>query len=170
MKRTIVLDINPEFIKAGFSGEERPRLNMPNVVGLKSTSKLDALMKQNMVKLEKDAYFGQEAIQNRFNLKLKRPISFNYEIDKDSLSKILEYVVFNRLKVKGRQNYLICHPLLVPNHFVENLMKIMFEKFNPLGLSLISEPYATLLETNRPTGMIVYIDSSTIHYSFFHIM
>ncbi|MHA1298167.1 MAG: hypothetical protein ACTSO9_01855, partial [Candidatus Helarchaeota archaeon] len=164
MKKTVVLDINPEYIKAGFSGEERPRITIPNIIGLRSKSRLDEVMKQHLLKdtkLDKDVYFGKEAINNRFNLKLKRPIAYNFNIDRELLVQILEYIIFNLLNVKGRQNYVICHPLLVPNHFVEKLVKIFFEKFNPLGLSMISEPYATLLETNRPTGLVLYMDSST---------
>ncbi|MHA1378005.1 MAG: hypothetical protein ACTSRG_06450 [Candidatus Helarchaeota archaeon] len=162
MKRTVVLDINPEYIKAGFSGEQNPRLIMQNLVGIRSKSHLDEVMKQHLgTRLDKDIYFGKEAIENRFNLRLQRPISYNYKIDRDLLGKILKYIVFNLLNVKGRQNYVICYPLLVPNQFLEDLIKVFFEKLNPIGLSLINEPYSALLETNRTTGFIIYVDSST---------
>ncbi|NVM04429.1 MAG: hypothetical protein HWN67_19050 [Candidatus Helarchaeota archaeon] len=164
MSKFIVLDIDLEYLKVGFSGEEKPRLIMPNIAGIPSQSHLDEVMKQlyfKDVKLTKEIYFGKEAIDNRFNLKLVRPIDLDYNINRELLSKILAYVIFNLLDIKGRQNYIITYPLFVPNQFIQDLVKIVFETFNPSGLSILNEPYSTFLATNRDTGLIVYIDTNT---------
>ena len=84
MKKAIVFDINFEYIKAGFSGEEKPRFIIPNVVGLRSKSHLDEVMKKlyfEDIKLNKEIYFGKEAIKNRFNLNLKRPVDIQFKIE-----------------------------------------------------------------------------------------
>ncbi|MFX1449815.1 MAG: hypothetical protein ACFFCM_03160 [Promethearchaeota archaeon] len=164
MTNIVVLDINLEYIKIGFSGEEKPRLIMPNIVGIPSQSHLDEVMKKlyfQDIKLDKEIYFGKEAIDNRFNLKLVRPIDSEFTINRELLSKILAQIIFNLLDIKGRQYYVVTFPLFVPNKFIQDLVKIIFETFNPLGLSLLSEPYSTFLATNRNTGLIVYIDTTT---------
>ncbi len=164
VSKVIILDINLEYIKVGFSGEEKPRLIMPNIVGIPSQSHLDEVMKQlyfKDVKLTKEIYFGKEAIDNRFNLKLIRPIDLDYNINRELLSKLLANIIFNLLDIKGRQYYVVTHPLFVPNQFIQDLAKIIFETFNPSGLILLSEPYSTYLATNRETGLIVYLDTTT---------
>lgn len=67
----IILDIGADITKAGFSGENRPRVVMPTLVGY---PKIETMLPE-MEKIQKDYYVGEEAIELEHVLRIEYPIS-----------------------------------------------------------------------------------------------
>ncbi|TMW40925.1 hypothetical protein DOY81_013994 [Sarcophaga bullata] len=64
----VIVDCGSSTAKAGFSGENNPRLSVPNVVG---RPKKGAAVG---IRSEKDSYVGEDAQQKRAVLNLSNPI------------------------------------------------------------------------------------------------
>ncbi|MFX0162413.1 MAG: hypothetical protein ACFE68_03620 [Candidatus Hodarchaeota archaeon] len=67
----IILDIGANITKAGFSGESRPRIVMPTLIGY---PKIETMLPE-MEKIQKDYYVGEEAIELEHVLKIEHPIN-----------------------------------------------------------------------------------------------
>jgi len=67
----IILDIGASITKAGFSGENRPRIVMPTLIGY---PRIETMLPE-MEKIQKDYYVGEEAIELEHVLKIERPIN-----------------------------------------------------------------------------------------------
>ena len=67
----IILDIGANITKAGFSGENRPRIVMPTLIGY---PKIETMLPE-MEKIQKDYYVGEEAIELEHVLRIEYPIN-----------------------------------------------------------------------------------------------
>ena len=80
----LVIDNGSGFVKAGFAGEDAPRVVFPSIVG--RPKKVDETAGDTP--LLKDYYVGEEAKNKRRLLRLKRPIENGYITDWDCMEKV----------------------------------------------------------------------------------
>jgi actin len=88
----IMLDIGSFNIKAGFSGEDAPKVVLPSLLGRPKHPGVMVGMDQ------KDFYVGVEAISKKHLLNLSNPISDGVINDYEDLEHILTEMMNNELK------------------------------------------------------------------------
>jgi actin-related protein len=144
--QAIVIDLGSGRIKAGFAGDDAPKVIIPAVVGRPTTP--NAALKA--------AYFGDEALAKADVLTLTRPIERGFVTRWDDLEALLHYVFFNELRVDPKD-----HPVLLTETALnrkpdrERLTQLMFETFHVPGMYLAIESVLSLYASGRTTGMVL---------------
>ena len=125
----IVIDNGSGIIKAGFSGEERPKALEYSLVG---HTKYDKVMLEG---LQGDTFVGNNAQRLRGLLKLRYPIKHGVVEDWDSMELIWSYVLNDVLQLQNIEE----HPLLIteapmnPLKNREAMAQVLFETFNAVS-------------------------------------
>ena len=146
----IVIDFGSGWIKAGFAGEEAPRVMFPAVVGRPRHQGLMTGMGQ------RDYYVGDEAVSKRSILTLKHPIEYGFVSNWDDLDKILHHTFYNELRVDPtEQAVLVTVAPLTSKAISEKLTQILFESFNVPSAVIATQATLTLIAAGRTTGVVV---------------
>ncbi|CAI4039504.1 hypothetical protein SMKI_08G1710 [Saccharomyces mikatae IFO 1815] len=147
----IVIDNGSGIIKAGFSGEERPKALEYSLVG---HTKYDKVMLEG---LQGDTFVGNKAQKLRGLLRLRYPMKHGVVEDWDSMELIWSYVLNEVLQLQNIEE----HPLLIteapmnPLKNREMIAQVMFETFN-LSAIYVSDPAVlSLYASGRTTGCVV---------------
>ena len=142
----IVIDLGSGRIKAGFAGDDAPKVNLASVVGRPTTP--NAALKA--------LYFGDDALAKADVLTLTRPIERGFVTRWDDLEQILHHVFFNELRVDPKD-----HPVLLTETAVnrkadrERLTTLMFETFHVQGMYLAIDSVLSLYASGRTTGIVL---------------
>ena len=100
---TIVIDNGTGYIKAGFSGEDAPRVLFPSLTG--SLKDPEAHLQRGLE--VKDSYIGNDAQNQREFMDLAYPIERGMITDWDAMLKIWEFV-FQELQADVDMNTPVC--------------------------------------------------------------
>lgn len=145
----IVLDNGESTIKAGFNGENAPRVLIPTVIG---SSKNNLL---NIIEDKEKYYIGNEALINSSCLNLEYPLK-NAKLNSEKMEKIWSDVFYNELKVKPENhNVFITESLFNSAKERQEMAEIMFEKFSIFNIHIEPQPVMTLYSTTKTSGLIV---------------
>ncbi|CAI9284526.1 unnamed protein product [Lactuca saligna] len=146
----IVCDFGTGMVKAGFAGDEAPKVVFPNIVGRPRHTGIMVGMDQ------KDAYLGDEAMLERGMLTLKYPIEYGIVSNWDDMEKILHHTFFNELRIAPEE-----HPMLLteaplnPKANREKMTQIMFETFNVPAMYIEIGSVLSLYASDRTTGVML---------------
>jgi actin-related protein len=144
--QAIVIDLGSGRIKAGFAGDDAPKVVIPSVVGRPTTP--NAALKA--------MYFGDDALAKADVLTLTRPIERGFVTRWDDLEALLRYVFFNELRVDPKD-----HPVLLTETALnrkpdrERLTQLMFETFQTPAMYLAIESVLSLYASGRTTGIVL---------------
>ena len=147
----IIVDVGTSEIKAGFSGDESPKIRSPTYIGeLKNKKKFE----EN----QKNQYISDECNKFTGNLNLRCPIE-------DGVFKIPEdiFLIFNYIysKLGVNEQNIKNHPILIsePLHNQDSnrakIAEILFEKMSVPSLIFGSQPLLSLFSTAYTTGVIL---------------
>ena len=147
----IIVDLGSSEIKAGFSGEESPKIHSPNYIGeLKNKKKLEENQKRQYISDECDKFAG--------NLNLHFPIEHGVFKNTEDIHLIFNYIFsklgLNEETIKEHQ-ILISEPLHNQDSNREKISEILFEKIGVQGLIFGSQPLLSLFSTSYTTGVIL---------------
>ena len=149
---TIVLDNGTGIIKAGFAGENFPRVIIPNIVGY---PKFD--------NKKKKIYVCDDAIFNKEILKLEYPLEHGIVKNWDALEKVWEKT-FDELCVTTSNNkILLTEAPFNPKRNKEKMAEILFEKFNVPAVYVAIQAVLSLYASGRITGIVIDSGDGVTH-------
>ena len=161
--KSIVIDNGSFNIKAGFNGDEIPKISLRNVIG--ENKDYDGKKVGN----EKEIIIGEEALNKRGMLNIKFPMKRSMIKDWESLEKIWNYIFTNELKVNQKEyNVLITQPINNIKENKEKIAEIMFESFNIPGLYIADSTLLSLYAAGKFTGMVIDMGDGITQFSPFY--
>jgi actin len=150
-----MVDIGSYNIKAGFSGDDAPKVIMPTVIGRAKSKGVLVGMDQ------KDFFVGNEALSKKNALNLNYPvqnglIDEDNEQDMEDIDHILKQMMNTELKCSfDDQKVMLSEP---PNNKMEQrkmMAEKMFEEFNVKSLYFAPQPVLSLYASARTTGTVI---------------
>ena len=158
--KSIVIDNGSFNIKAGFGGDEGPKIVIRNVIG---ENKYDYGKIEGD---EKKIFIGEEALRKIDKLNIKFPMKRNIIKDWDIMEKIWKHIFKNELKVNPEEyKILITQPIKNIKENKEKIAEIMFESFNIPGLYLADSTLLSLFGTGKFTGMVIDMGDGSTQFS-----
>ena len=146
----IVINNGSFSMKAGFGGDDGPRLVFPTVVG-------KPMHQSIMIGVaRKDYYAGDEAMSKRGILSLKYPIEDNTISDWNNMEKILHHTFYNELKISPEEHsVLMSENALFPRSYKEEVVQILFETFNVAFAFVANQSVLALVVSGKESGIVI---------------
>ena len=157
LKLPLIIDIGSGEIKAGYSGDEKPKIIFKNFIGEPKYKKvLRPFSKENQEINEQ--YIGEDCDKYMGVIKLRYPVKHGiFRTEQDIL------LVFNYLYTKLGLNseeiqqhpVLITEPLLNPYSNREKIADCLFENVGVPALFFSSQPILSLFSTSNTSGTVL---------------
>ncbi|AMD19380.1 HBR479Cp [Eremothecium sinecaudum] len=155
----VVLDNGSGIIKAGFSGEEKPRCFEYSLIG---TTKYNKVMTGG---LEGDTFIGNQAQELRGLLKLRYPIEHGIVTNWSDMEQIWGHVFSKSLQLQNVED----HPILIteaplnPMKNREKMCELLFESFNVPAVYVSLQAVLSLYASGRTTGYVIDCGDGCCH-------
>lgn len=148
----IVVDCGSSHCRAGFAGEDAPRVVFPTVVGRpRSANRAVTGLFDS-----RDSFIGDEAQQKRGALTLKYPIENGIVQNFEDMEKVWHHTFYSKLRVTPQEHpVLLTEPPMNPKANSVRMARIMFETFEVPALYFALQPVLCLYSSGRTTGIIV---------------
>ncbi len=107
---TVVVDNGSGLCKAGFAGEDVPRVLLPTVIGYPRKGKKHGTLGRFVRKLKtskKDYYVGNEAQLKRNILDLEWPIEHGLVTNFDDMEKIWQHIFYKELRIAPEEHTIL---------------------------------------------------------------
>eukprot|EP00731_Ephydatia_muelleri_P020381 Em0013g108a len=154
----IVIDNGSGAIKAGFAGDDAPKVHFPNYI---------ARPKHTLVMaggLEGETFIGPKAEEHRGVMTIKYPIEHGIITDWNDMELIWNFIYKDQLKAVSED-----HPVLLteaPLNPLTNKTKaaeLFFETFNAPALYISMQAVLSLYATGRTTGVVLDAGDGITH-------
>ena len=157
LKLPIIIDIGSGKVKAGFSGEENPKIVFNNYFGESKYKKVLHSYDNENININ-EQYIGDDCDNFLGIIKLRYPVNrgvFEKEEDIRSLfNHIFEKLGLNSEEIKE-------HPVLITEHILnpksnrEKISQILLDKLGIPAIFFASQPILSLLSTSATSGIIL---------------
>ena len=154
-REAIIIDNGTNTIKAGFSGDEMPKIEVRTVLGFPtSQGGDDKKVEKNSEQI--DIFVGEEALSKGGILKLEYPIKGGVINDYETMEKLWKHIFYNELLADTKSQPII----LTESPFAEyynkrEMAECIFEKLNSDEVYIANSSVLSLYANGRTTGMVV---------------
>ena len=146
----LVVDNGSGICKAGFAGDDAPRVAFPSIIGRLNQHRVMDGMEQ------KDLYVGHKAQTKRDILSLTCPIEHGIVTNWDDMEKIWHHTFYNELQVEPEKySVLLTEAPLNPKANREKMAQVMFETFNSPAMHVAIQPVLDMYCFGRVSGIMV---------------
>ena len=157
LKLPIIVDIGSGEIKAGFSGEQNPKLVFKNYFGEPKFKKVLRTFNNDNQDLS-EQYIGDDCEKFMGLIKLRFPVKHGvFENEKD-IFLIFNYL-YSKLGINSQEikehPVLITEPLLNPYSNRENIARSLFDNLGVPALFFASQPILSLFSTSNTSGTVL---------------
>ncbi|KAL7673356.1 hypothetical protein ACOME3_008215 [Neoechinorhynchus agilis] len=155
----IVIDNGSGVLKAGFAGDQVPKLVFPNIIG---DIKHQRVMTGG---LEGHTFIGPNAEENRGLLRLRYPMEHGIVTDWDDIEKVWSYVYSkNQLNAASEEHpVLLTEAPLNPWATREKTAEIFFETFNVPAMFMSMQAVLSLYASGKTTGLVLDCGDGVAH-------
>lgn len=153
----VVIDNGTGFVKAGFSGQDLPRLIIPTVVGEK-VEKPDPAMQANAAndpQEERKSYaFGNSALTQKADHQLFYPIERGIVKDWDKMQLMWGHI-FDELNLETKNvNVLMTDSPFNPKENRQKMAEVLFDHFKVKSLAIMNTAALSMYSTGKVSGLI----------------
>lgn len=148
----LVVDNGSGTIKAGFAGEDAPKVMFSTTVGYTKH-------KSTVVGMgDKECFVGNEAQEKRGTLVLKKPIEKGMITNWEDMEHVWHHTFFQELRVNPSDDIgcvLLTEAPLNAKDNREKMTKVMFESFNVPATYIAMQSVLALYASGRTTGVVL---------------
>lgn len=153
----VIIDNGSGMLKAGFGGEEVPKVCFPAIVGIPKYGKLNGA-------LDTEHYIGSDALKEKGVLTLKYPVEHGTVKDWDLMKKVWAHAYNNELRCESAdQPVLLTEAPRNPKSNREEMMQIFFEQFNVPAFYVYTQAVLALYAAGRTTGLVLDAGDGVVH-------
>jgi len=154
VNQSIVVDNGSGSIKAGFAGDETPRLNCRTVVGRDSKSDEKHVNFLNFSTPE--GYTGFKNSITAKEIKLEYPIHRGNVVNWEDMETIWNHTFSKELRIDPKEyNILMTEATASPKPTKEKTAQILFETFGFPAISIVQSSLLPLYAAGRTTGIVL---------------
>jgi len=163
----IVVDMGSGLLKAGFSGEDLPRVVIPTVVGERTIEVDQNAQNQlagNETKAKKSYKFGNEAFLMQEKDSLHEPIERGVIVDINSMEHMLRYVFETQMNLDTKNiNVLMTDAPYNSKQLKQDIAELMFETFKVNSFALMNTAVLSLFSTGKTCGLVAECGEGTTY-------
>ena len=158
--RNVVCDNGSGMVKAGFSGDDAPRVVFPSIVGRPKAGTTQAMLGST----QKNNFVGDDAQARRGILSIGYPIEHGVVTNWDEMELIWHHTFYNELRIDPeKNNILLTEAPMNPKSNREKMTQIMFETFNVQGMYVQIQAVLSLYSAGRTTGIVLDSGDGVTH-------
>ena len=153
-KTPLIIDIGTSSIKFGFSGQEKPSLIFPNIIGEMKYPKAGGLLKKD----EKKDIIGNDCLKYMGIVQIRYPSVHGIFSDFSDIESVLDYAYANldiNISEIKEHPILVTEPLLNPKENRQNIAKLLFDVYKIEYLFFASQPVLSLYSTSSASGIVL---------------
>jgi len=156
--QALVIDNGSGMCKAGFAGDDAPRVCFPSITGRPKYV-------QAMIGMDnKDLFIGSEAQAKKGVLHMKYPIEHGIVTNWDDMEQIWNHTFYNELRVAPEEHpVLLTEAPLNPKANREKMISIMFDSFNVPAAYVNIQAVLSLYASGRTTGLVLDAGDGVSH-------
>lgn len=154
----VVIDGGSGLLKAGFAGENEPRLVMVPEVGRPRHREVFSIR-------NKQVLVGEEVRANRDPLDIHMPVQYGMVVNWPDMERVWDHVFTQVLQIDPSNNrILLAETPLNPKANRIKTIETMFEFFRVAGTFLVSQPVLAMYAAGRTTGLSLDCGYNVAHW------
>lgn len=147
----VVIDNGSGIVKAGFSGEERPKFFEHSMIGVPKQGNV------SIKGFKDEAYVGNRAQKRRGILQLRRPIEHGVVVNWNDMECIWSQILSEALQLKDADEHpvLITEAPLNPMSNRDEICQVLYEVFGVPALYVANPAVLSLYASGKTTGCVL---------------
>jgi len=157
----LVIDNGSGLIKAGFAGDDAPRVVFPTIVARTKQAQGGVVDRA-----QREYYVGDEAQakQVKEDISIKHPIEHGVIVDMEEMIRVWEHAIKDELKLDPKEHYvLLTEPPANPKHIREEMCKVLFEHFGVPAVYTCNQAVLSLYASGLTTGVVIDSGDGVTH-------
>ena len=155
-----VIDNGSGYMKAGFSGEEAPKVMFPTIVG---KTKVEGIYVGDE---KKESIIGTEAEKKFGILDISYPIQGGVVVNWDEMERIWANTFYGELKIAPEEhNLLLTESPFITRKDREKTLEMMFETFNCASTYIVAQSVLAAYSVGKSTGISIDCGHTSLNFA-----